>query len=100
MKIDEVMEFAKKELIDELAEGTVNILKVRALCRDYPGIIANTGLRKRIWTRLLLGSDTGLDQCDDEITVSENPCQEQHVLEADGSLFVTNKLAVIEVIFI
>ena len=78
-------EVAKKQLFEELTKGSVNVLRVRALCRDYPGIIATTGLRIRIWTLLLLGPDyrpSGGD--DDVILMPDEACDEQHVLEADG----------------
>ena len=78
-------EIAKKQLFEELTKGSVNVLRVRALCRDYPGIIATTGLRIRIWTLLLLGPDYRPSAADDDVIVMpDNPCDEQHVLEADG----------------
>ena len=78
-------EIAKKQLFEELTKGPVNVLRVRALCRDYPGIIATTGLRIRIWTLLLLGPDYRPSTGDDDVIVMpDNPCDEQHVLEADG----------------
>lgn len=76
-------ELAKKQLFEELTKGSVNVLRVRALCRDYPGIIATTGLRIRIWTLLLLGPDYR-PGTDDDISMPDRPCDEQHVLEADG----------------
>lgn len=78
-------EIAKKLLFEELANVSVNVLRVRALCRDYPGIIATTGLRIRIWTLLLLGSEyKQSDDSGDNIPMPIEPCDEQHVLEADG----------------
>lgn len=85
-QVPSVRESAKKQLFDELTKSSVNVLRVRALCRDYPGIIATTGLRIRIWTLLLLGSNHQTNSIgEDDITMPEDPCDEQHVLEADGS---------------
>lgn len=79
------MDAAKKRLFEELAERNVNVLRVRALCRDYPGIIATTGLRIRIWTLLLLGPDYKISADENrDIKMPEEACDEQHVLEADG----------------
>jgi hypothetical protein len=75
---------AKHQLIDELAHSAenVNILRVRRLCRDNPGLVASAGLRVKVWTILLLGSNTdNYDGKDiEKITVD---CEEQHVLDAD-----------------
>lgn len=84
-EIPSTKESAKNQLFNELAKGSVNALRVRALCRDYPGIIATTGLRIRIWTLLLLGSNYPTSSIgEDDIAMPEEPCDEQHVLEADG----------------
>lgn len=97
---------ARKDLLDELAAETVNILRVRKLCRENPGVIdlarlvikfppnnklmiffmtglvATTGLRVRIWVLLLLGAQHGIEETED-ILFPDGPCEEQHVLEAD-----------------
>ena len=81
-------ELAKKQLFEELTESSVNVLRVRALCRDFPGIIATTGLRIRIWTLLLLGPEYKLNADENrDIKMPDKGCQEQQVLEADGELF-------------
>lgn len=80
-------ELAKKQLFEELTESSVNVLRVRALCRDFPGIIATTGLRIRIWTLLLLGPEYKLNADENrDIKMPDKGCQEQQVLEADGEL--------------
>ena len=59
------MDEAKRLLIDELSneQGNINILRIRNLCRDHPGIISTTGLRLRIWSLLLLGQeDSSIEQ--------------------------------------
>ena len=79
------MDAAKKLLFEELAEININVLRIRALCRDYPGIIATTGLRIRIWTLLLLGPDYKISADENrDIKMPDQSCDEQHVLEADG----------------
>jgi hypothetical protein len=79
------MDAAKKLLFEELAERNVNVLRIRALCRDYPGIIATSGLRIRIWTLLLLGPDYKISSDENrDIKMPDKSCDEQHVLEADG----------------
>lgn len=78
-------ELAKKQLFEELTESSVNVLRVRALCRDFPGIIATTGLRIRIWTLLLLGPEYKINADENrDIKMPDKGCQEQQVLEADG----------------
>ena len=75
---------AKHNLIDELSQSAenVNILRVRRLCRDNPGLVASAGLRIKVWTILLLGSST--DNYDGKDIEKINvDCEEQHVLEAD-----------------
>jgi hypothetical protein len=82
------MDTARRQLIEELAKTSVNALRVRALCRDFPGIIATSGLRIRIWALLLLGPEYKPDIDGNlEIALPEVPCEEQHVLEADGRDF-------------
>jgi hypothetical protein len=84
-QVPSTKESAKNQLFDELTKSSVNVLRVRALCRDYPGIIATTGLRIRIWTLLLLGSNYQINSIgEDDIAMPQEPCDEQHVLEADG----------------
>jgi len=56
---------AKRHLIDELSneQSNINVLRIRNICRDYPGIISTTGLRLRIWSLLLLGQeDASIEQ--------------------------------------
>eukprot|EP01041_Mallomonas_annulata_P002101 gene2101-4106_t len=72
---------AKSTLLMEMASETINALHVRELCRDNPGLIATAGLRIRIWTLLLLG-ETNFDE-NLELQDQVEPCEEQHVLEAD-----------------
>jgi hypothetical protein len=86
-KLPSTNESAKKQLFEELTKSCVNLLRVRALCRDYPGIIATTGLRIRIWTLFLLGPDYRINADRDgesDISMPEERCDEQQVLEADG----------------
>jgi hypothetical protein len=79
------IELAKKGLVEELANGTINVLRIRALCRDFPGLIASTGLRARIWSLLLLGPDAHVNSENTaNLPIPEYRCLEQHVLEADG----------------
>jgi hypothetical protein len=86
------IELAKKQLIEELSESSVNVLRVRALCRDYPGIIATTGLRIRVWTLLLMGPEYKISSDENrDIKMPDKSCEEQHVLEADGKLYGTGK---------
>ena len=93
---------AKRLLIDELSNdhSSINILRIRNLCRDHPGIISTTGLRLRIWSLLLLGQDDISNEhgiiiihyyhhtlllsyfVASFITTTEK-CDEQQVLEAD-----------------
>lgn len=73
-----------KQLIDTLSSQPVNILTVRSLCRDNPGLIASAGLRLKTWCILLLGSDPeDMEQSLLEIEMPSKDCGEQHVLEAD-----------------
>jgi hypothetical protein len=79
-----------KQLIGELSQQPVNILRVRSLCRAYPGLIASAGLRLHAWTTLLLGvgslQDSSKDHQDylrEDVFDPVEPCGEQHVLEAD-----------------
>lgn len=79
------MEIARRHLIEELAKSAINALRVRALCRDFPGIIATSGLRVRIWALLLLGPEYKPDiDGNHDIALPGVSCEEQHVLEADG----------------
>lgn len=47
-----------EELYAELnaSPSTINLLKIRLLCRENPGLISNSKSRVKIWTLLLLGS--------------------------------------------
>jgi hypothetical protein len=76
-------------LIDVLSKKPVNVLVVRSLCRNNPGLIASAGLRLQAWSALLLGSDysqhisNNNPRIKDFLTEKLSSCQEQHVLEAD-----------------
>jgi hypothetical protein len=76
-------------LIDVLSKKPVNVLVVRSLCRNNPGLIASAGLRTQAWSALLLGSDysqhisNSNPRINEFLTEKLAPCQEQHVLEAD-----------------
>lgn len=70
------------ELIEELSSENVNILKVKILCKEYPGLIASAGLRIKIWTLLLLGNTASVN-LDRNIDDPEEECDEQQVLDAD-----------------
>lgn len=71
-----------KELIEELSSESVNILRVKILCKENPGLIATAGLRIKIWTLLLLGNTSSID-LDKDVTMPEVDCEEQQVLDAD-----------------
>lgn len=70
------------ELIEELSSENVNILRVKILCKENPGLIATAGLRIKIWTLLLLGNTSSID-LNKDVTVPDEDCGEQQVLEAD-----------------
>eukprot|EP01038_Epipyxis_sp_PR26KG_P010762 gene10762-14453_t len=70
------------QLYDELSYDPINILRVRTLCRENPGLIALAGLRIKIWSLLLLGN-IGYVESNEQINLPEKSCNEQHVLEAD-----------------
>jgi hypothetical protein len=72
----------KNRLLNELAAENVNVLRVRMLCRENPGLIATAGLRIKIWTLLLLGSSSHYDLNKDILSPTES-CLEQQVLDAD-----------------
>lgn len=100
---------SKEQLIEELSSDNVNILHIKILCSNNPGLISSiSNLRIKIWTLLLLGNngnyvDMNLNQdisiplnLDiDSCKISENynelnskriqrpDCKEQQVLEAD-----------------
>jgi hypothetical protein len=82
------IEAAKKQLVEELSNSQINVLRIRALCRDFPGLIATTGLRIRIWSLLLLGPDGNHESnhATEDIPMPSKRCLEQQVLEADGKL--------------
>lgn len=72
---------SKLELLEELSQLPINVLRVRAICRENPGIIEGAGLRLRVWNLLLLDSSQPQDSAFLENAMQ--PCLEQHVLEAD-----------------
>ena len=100
MENDDVND-AKRHLIDELSneQSNINVLRIRNICRDYPGIISTTGLRLRIWSLLLLGQeDASVEQGIIYIIIiiiiiiisstavfvpTSEKCDEQQVLDAD-----------------
>lgn len=71
----------KTQLIEEISSNNINILKIREICRDNPGLIASAGLRIKIWTILLLGNSIIKD--DVGLINSYELCGEMNVLEAD-----------------
>lgn len=72
---------AKALLLEEIASENINVLRIRELCRDNPGLIASAGLRIRIWSILLLGGVCVED--DAGLMNPYEPCGEMQVLEAD-----------------
>jgi hypothetical protein len=70
------------DLIEELSSENVNILRVKILCRENPGLIASAGLRIKIWTLILLGNTSGFN-LNKDIPEAEADCEEQQVLDAD-----------------
>ena len=80
-----------KELIEELSSiDNINILKIKRLCSNKPGLIASiSGLRLKIWTLLLLGKHYQHNlniNSDNSINQQQHQCQdckEQQVLDAD-----------------
>jgi hypothetical protein len=72
----------KAELIEVLSREPVNILRVKLLCRENPGLIATAGLRIKIWTLLLLGN-TSQDDLNTDVENATINCEEQQVLDAD-----------------
>ena len=76
------MSEAKHALLEEISLPNPNVTKIRRLCRESPGLIAETGLRCRIWCFLLLGTDR--DTVDAEPwEPTPEACKEQQVLHAD-----------------
>lgn len=74
---------ALHNLLAELAAVPVNVLRVKTICLQNPGIIANSGgLRVRIWSLLLLGNEGG-EGNKEELGTPETRCGEQQVLDAD-----------------
>lgn len=71
------------ELIEELSSEPINVLRVKILCRENPGLIATAGLRIKIWTLLLLGNATSTVELNRDIHEPEHDCDEQQVLDAD-----------------
>lgn len=88
---ESTLKFHKEHLLDELCtQGkSINFQKIRMLCRSNPQIISSTSLRLNIWSILLLG--VPYDTISEDSIVNpfdgskKEPCQEQHVLEADVS---------------
>lgn len=74
----------KEQLIEELSSVPINILRIRQLCLETPGLIASAGTRTKIWTLLLLGNNNSNSEgFNIDIQLPIEPCDEQHVLEAD-----------------
>jgi len=78
----------KQELIEELSSESINVLRVKILCRETPGLIASAGLRTKIWSLLLLGSTQTVHKLMDNssganIDVPSEMCREGQVLDAD-----------------
>lgn len=78
---------AELSLITELSSRPINILRIKNLCLDNPGLVSSSGLRVRVWS-ILLGLKSDCDECeldtsDDSVGTPESTCDEQHVLEAD-----------------
>eukprot|EP01040_Poterioochromonas_malhamensis_P000694 gene694-742_t len=71
-----------KQLIEVLSKKPVNVLFIRSLCRNHPGLIASAGLRLKTWATLLLGPDYQT-QTKKKFLPPTIECEEQHVLEAD-----------------
>jgi len=71
-----------KLLLHELSNEPPNILRIRRLCRENPGLVAVSGFRNRIWSLLLLGGSLSLKESE-RFSPSEIDCAEQHVLEND-----------------
>lgn len=73
----------KNQLLEELSADNINVLRVRDLCRDNPGLVATAGLRVRVWSLLLLGKDyeatTGASLLYNSIN---RECEQFHVLVA------------------
>mmetsp|Transcript_32702 Transcript_32702/g.55135 ORF Transcript_32702/g.55135 Transcript_32702/m.55135 type:complete len:833 (-) Transcript_32702:84-2582(-) len=78
----------KQELIEELSSESINVLRVKILCRETPGLIASAGLRTKIWSLLLLGSTQTVHKLMDNssganIDVPSEMCRQGQVLDAD-----------------
>jgi hypothetical protein len=78
-----------KELIEELSSiDNTNILKIKRLCSNKPGLIASiSGLRLKIWTLLLLGKhyqhNININSYNNINQHQYQDCKEQQVLDAD-----------------
>ena len=92
-----------KELIEELSSiDNINILKIKRLCSNKPGLIASiSGLRLKIWSLLLLGNhyqhninmntNINMDSYNNDYMKGNHQqqqnqyqdCKEQQVLDAD-----------------
>lgn len=74
---------SKQLLMGTLSQNPINVLAVRSICCEYPGLIASAGLRLKVWSVLLLGADT-IEECKKiDVIDSVEKCEEQQVLEAD-----------------
>ena len=71
------------ELIEELSSENPNILHIKILCRENPGLIASAGLRSKVWSLLLLGNNNSAISEQPRIEAPVSECDEQQVLEAD-----------------
>lgn len=92
-------EEGRKLLIDELSREksdskpfSFNILKVRDVCRKYPGIIASSGLRLQIWSLLLLGKVLDGTESSENIPSPKMTCMEQQV--GINDLYMTSKFTI------
>eukprot|EP01039_Chlorochromonas_danica_P008734 gene8733-9624_t len=74
---------ASNQLLDLLCEEPPNVLRIRSLCRDHPGLIASAGVRLKIWSFLVLGSARSREDLERDVIPPQESCAEQHVLEAD-----------------
>lgn len=80
----EKLKLAKDLLHDELTKDPpLNRHRIRCLCRDNPGLIAQSSIRLKLWKILLLGN--AIDDLDKkgDLPYNEVPCDEFHVLEND-----------------
>ena len=71
------------ELQAELAAPEVNVLRLRRLIARDPGLVSQSGRRQQIWALLLGAEEMPSEEEEEDVSVPETPCEEQHVLEAD-----------------